>query len=192
MKLYFAPEFSSFADHIAMLEAGLEFEIAKVDLESKRLADGSSYCDRNPTGMVPALELDDGSLLTENVAILAWVADGAPHLAPDGELARARLLETLAFIASEIHKRFALLSGLAESAQAPVIEGAARSFGLVAPRIQDGFLFGETFTVADAYLFVMAVGALQMDLPLGPNYERFVERIEARPCVQLARRRESA
>src|SRR5687767_13749176 len=101
MKLFFAPEFSSLADHVALLEAGLEFEIVQVDLESKRLADGGAYLEINPKGQVPALMFDDGQVLTENVAILAWIAERAPHLAPSGELGRYRLLEMLSLIATE-------------------------------------------------------------------------------------------
>jgi glutathione S-transferase len=165
MKLFFAPEFSSLADHIALLEAGLPFEIAQVDLESKQLSAGGSYLDINPKGQVPALMFDDGQVLTENVAILAWVADRAPHLAPSGDLGRYRLLEMLSFIASEIHKRFPIYMSVPEDAQAPIAEEIVGWFDFVAPRLEGGYLLGETFSVADAYLFVMARGALQLGFP---------------------------
>ena len=86
MKLFCAPGFSSLADHIAMLEAGLQFDIVKVDIETKQMEGGGLYTDVNPKGYVPALMLDDGELLTENVAILTWVADSRPSLAPPGPL----------------------------------------------------------------------------------------------------------
>src|SRR5688572_12772936 len=165
MKLFFAPGFSSLADHIALLEAGLPFEIAEVDIESKTLADGGAYLDINPKGQVPALMFDDGQVLTENVAILAWIADRAPQLAPSGDLGRYQLLEMLSFIASEVHKRFPIYLSLPEDAQAPVAGDIVRWFEFVAPRIERGYLFGDTFSAADAYLFVIARGALELGMP---------------------------
>jgi glutathione S-transferase len=192
MKLYFAPGFSSLADHIALLEAGLSFEIAQVDLETKRLRGGEAYLDINPRGQVPALMFDDGQVLTENVAILAWVADRAPHLAPSGDLGRYRLLEMLGLIASEIHKRFPIYMSLPEDLGEPIARDIERWFAFVAPRLERGYLFGGTFSVADAYLFVMARGALQLGFPLGGAFEAYVGRIEARPAVQAALSREAA
>jgi glutathione S-transferase len=192
MKLFFAPEFSSLADHIALREAGLTFELAEVDLESKQLRDGGSYLDVNPKGQVPALKFDDGEVLTENVAILAWITDRAPHLAPPGDLGRYRLLEMLSFIASEIHKRFPIYLSLPEEAQEAVGADIVRWFNFVAPRIERGYLFGAAFSVADAYLFAMARGALQMGLPLVEQYRDYVARIEARPAVQASLSRERA
>jgi glutathione S-transferase len=191
MKLFFAPGFSSLADHIALLEAGLRFEIARVDLESKQLADGGAYLEINPKGQVPALMFDDGQVLTENVAILAWIADQAPHLAPSGDLGRYRLLEMLSLIASEIHKRFPIYMSIPEDAGAPIADEIVQWFGYVAPRLQRGYLFGETFSVADAYLFVMARGALQLGFPMEGALVDYVARIEARPAVQTALRREA-
>lgn len=192
MRLFLAPGFSSLADHIALLEAGLPFEIAEVDLETKRLADGGAYLDVNPKGQVPALMFDDGQILTENVAILAWIADRAPHLAPSGDLGRYRLLEMLGFIASEIHKRFPIYLSLPEEAGELIARDIVLWFDFVAPRLDRGHLFGETFGVADAYLFVMARSALQLGFPLGAAFEDYVARIEARPAVQAALGREAA
>lgn len=192
MKLFFAPGFSSLADHIALLEAGLSFEIAEVDLESKQLADGGAYLDVNPRGQVPALMFDDDQVLTENAAILAWVADRAPHLAPPGDLGRYRLLEMLGFIASEIHKRFPIYFSLPEDAAEPVARDIVQRFGLVAPRLKRGYLFGEAFSAADAYLFVMARGALELGFPLDQPFEDYVARIAARPAVRSALSREAA
>jgi glutathione S-transferase len=192
MKLFLAPGFSSLADHIALREARLPFDIVRVDLETGQLADGGAYRDVNPTGHVPALMFDDGQVLTENVAILAWVADQAPRLAPLGDLGRYRLLEMLAFIASEIHKRFPIYLSLSEEAGAPIARDIVRWFDFVAPRLEGGYLFGEAFSVADAYLFVMARGALQLGFPLGVPFTDYVARIEARPAVQAALHREAA
>jgi glutathione S-transferase len=192
MKLFFSPEFSSLAGHIALLEAGLPFDVAEVDFETKRLADGGSLLDVNPKGQVPALMFDDGRVLTENVAILAWIADRAPHLAPSGDLGRYRLLEMLAFIASEIHKRFPIYFSVPEDAQAPIAEDIVRWFGFVADRLDGGYLFGEAFGVADAYLFVMARGALQLGFPLDGRIGDYVARIGSRPAVREALSRETA
>jgi glutathione S-transferase len=191
MKLFLAPGFSSLADHIALIEAGLRFEIARVDLESKRLDAGGDYLEVNPKGQVPALLFDDGQVLTENVAILAWAADRAPRLAPAGDLGRYRLLEMLSFIASEIHKRFPIYLSLPEDAQAPIADDIVRWFGLVAPGLERGYLFGEAFSVADAYLFVMARGALELGFPLDEAFPDYVARVEARPAVRAALRREA-
>lgn len=122
MKLYYAPGFSSMADHIAMLEAKLQFDLVKVDLRTKEIEDGGSYTDINPKGHVPALMFDTGELLTENAAILAWVADRAPSMAPQGELGRYRLIEMLSFLASEIYKRFPIYLSVTEESRA-VIRG---------------------------------------------------------------------
>jgi glutathione S-transferase len=190
MKLFFAPGYSSLADHVALLEAGFSFEIAKVDLDTKRLADGGDYLAINAKGQVPALELDDGEMLTENVAILAWVADRAPQLMPAGDLGRYRLLEMLAFIASEIHKRFPVYLSLAEGVRDPIAADIRHWFDFLSPRIERDHLFGEAFSVADAYLFVLARGALAMDFPLGDVVRDYVARIEMRPAVQAALARE--
>jgi glutathione S-transferase len=192
MKLYCAPAFSSLADHIAMLEAGLQFDIVKVDIETKEMEGGGSYLEVNPRGQVPALVFDDGEMLTENTAILTWVADIAPKLAPQGDLARYRLIEMLSFIASEIHKRFPILLSLPEEARQPIAEDIARWFGFLAPRLRRGYLFGEAFSVADPYLFVMARGAAELGFALPDPLPAYVKRIEARPAVQEALRREAA
>jgi glutathione S-transferase len=191
MNLFFGPEFSSLADHVALLEAGITFDAAEVDFESKRLGDRSSYLAINPKGLVPALELDDGQVLTENVAILAWTADRAPHLMPARELGRYRLLETLRFIASEIHKRFPIYFSLPEDAREAITDDIVRWFGFLGPRVERGFLFGEAFSVADAYLFVMVRGALELGFAQGKPYEDYVVRVNARPAVQAALRRKS-
>ncbi|WP_018236947.1 glutathione S-transferase N-terminal domain-containing protein [Ensifer sp. BR816] len=190
MKLYSAPGFTSLADHIAMLEAGIEFDVVKVDIETKQIEGGGRYTDINPTGYVPALAFDDGEVLTENVAILAWVADRTPKLAPHGHLGRYRLLEMLSFIATEIHKRFPTYLSLPEEVREPTGQQIVHWFGFVAGRLDRGYLFGETFTVADAYLFQLAWGAVQLGFPLPEPFGDYIARIEQRPWVQAALRRE--
>ena len=190
MKLYSAPGFSSLADHIAMLEAGIQFDVVKVDLSTKQTEGGGAYADINPKGYVPALVFDDGEVLTENVAILAWVADRAPELAPQGDLGRYRLLEMLSFIASEIHKRFPTYLALPEDVREPIAEEIVRWFRFAADRLDKGYLFGERFTVADPYLFQLAWGAAQLGFSLPEPLPDYIARIEERPAVQAALRRE--
>lgn len=190
MKLYSAPGFTSLADHIAMLEAGLQFDVVKVDLATKQIEGGGRYTDISPKGYVPALVFDDGEVLTENVAILAWVADRAAELAPHGHLGRYRLLEMLSFIASEIHKRFPTYLSLPEDVREPIAQEILHWFRFAAGRLERGYLFGETFTVADSYLFQLARGAAQLGFPLPEPLPDYVVRIEQRPAVQAALRRE--
>ena len=190
MKLYSAPGFSSLADHIAMLEAGLQFDIVKVDIETKEIEGGGRYTDITPKGYVPALVFDDGEVLTENVAILAWVADHVPQLAPRGQLGRYRLIEMLSFIASEIHKRFPTYLSLPEDVREPIAQELLHWFRFAADRLQGGYLFGETFTVADPYLFQLARGAAELGFSLPDPLPDYVARIEQRPAVQAPLRRE--
>jgi glutathione S-transferase len=192
MKLYCAPGFTSLADHIAMLEAGLQFDIVKVDIWTKQIEGGGNYVDVNPTGYVPALMFDDGEVLTENVAILTWVADRAPHLAPSGNLDRYRLMEMLSFIATELHKRFPAYLSAPEDGKKAIADEIMRWFHFLAGRLDRGYLFGDAFTVADAYLFQLARGAAELGFALPEPLPDYVARIEARPAVQAALRREAA
>ena len=104
MKLYYSPGACSLADHIALHEAGLPFEHGRVDLKTGTVGDGSDYRAINPKGYVPALTLDSGETLSENIAILDWITQQAPQLAPGGHMGRTHLLEALAYISTEVHK----------------------------------------------------------------------------------------
>ncbi|WP_274426522.1 glutathione S-transferase N-terminal domain-containing protein [Chelativorans sp. YIM 93263] len=191
MKLFYAPGFSSIADHIAMLEAELQFDLVKVDIWTKQIEGGGSYTDINPKGYVPALMFDDGELLTENAAILAWVADHAPDLAPRGELGRYRLIEMLSFLASEIHKRFPIYFSVSEDSKPVLRDEILQRFGLLAGRLErTKYLFGDSFSVADPYLFMLARGAGELGFPLAECFRDYVARIETRPSVREAERRE--
>ena len=188
MKLYLAPGACSLADHIALHEAGLDFDRVRVDLKTKRTEDGRDYLTINPKGYVPALEFDDGEVLTENMAILSFVADTAPQLTPNGRFGHVRLLEMLAYISTEIHKGFKPFfkpdSTAAEKAAAGEMLG--KRFGFLAERMKGDYLFGERFTVADAYLFVMCLWAQKNGLTLPDPLPAFVARMKARPAVRLA------
>jgi glutathione S-transferase len=186
MKLYLAPGACSLADHIAMHEAGLEFDRIRVDLRTKRTEGGEDFNAINPKGYVPALVLDDGQLLTENVAILCWVAERAPALALGGELGRIRL-EMLAFIATELHKPFVRLFFPTSDAEEQAAQGAIRKrLGFLADRLHGDYLFGGAFSVADAYCYVMLRWARAKELELREPLPAFFDRMETRPAVRLA------
>jgi glutathione S-transferase len=187
MKLYLTPGACSLADHIAMQEAGLVFDRVRVELQTKHTEDGGDFNEVNPKSYVPALVLDDGQLLTENVAILNWVAERAPKLALGGELGRIRLIEMLAFIATELHKPFIRCFFPTSDAEKQVTEEIIRKrLGFVAGRLEGDYLFGSEFSVADAYLYVMLRWAQMKQLDLPEPLQAFVHRIEARPAVRLA------
>jgi glutathione S-transferase len=187
MKLYLTPGACSLADHIAMHEAGLEFDRIRVDLATKRTEDGADFNQINPKSYVPALVLDDGQLLTENVAILSWVAERAPRLAPAGELARIRLIEMLAFIGTELHKPFVRFFFPTSDAEKQAAEEILRKrLGFVAGQLKGDYLFGREVSVADAYLYVMLRWARMKELNVPAPLQAYLERMEARPAVRLA------
>ncbi len=188
MILFYAPGACSLADHIALHEAKLEFDAVKVDLATHRTEDGRDFAAINPKGYVPALMLSGGDLLTENIAILSWIADQAPALAPQGDLGRYRLLETLAYISTEIHKGFKPLfaPGATDAEKAKAAETIAKRLGLLERQVKDGFLFGRDVSVADAYLFVMLTWAKKNAVEIPAGLTAFAERMRARPAVRLA------
>jgi glutathione S-transferase len=191
LKLYYAPEFSSLADHIALIEAGIPVELIKVDLGSKQIEGGGDYRQISAKGYVPALVFDDGEVLTENTAILAWVAERAPHLAPAGPLGRYRLIEMLSFIASELHKRFPIYLSAGEETRASLRDDILRWFDFTASHLERGYLFGADVSVADFYLFVIARGAHELGFPLPGRLDELITRISARPSVKEALRQET-
>jgi len=188
MKLYLSPGACSLADHIALNEAGFDFEQIEVDLKAKRTKDGRDYNQINPKSYVPALQFDDGQVLTENVAILSWVADQDPALAPGGPMGRYRLLETLAFLSAEIHKAFKpyFKSDASEAEKAAAGETVGKRLGYLAGQLKEDYLFGAQLSVADAYLFVMCSWAQKNGLPLPDPLPAFVARMKTRPAVRQA------
>lgn len=195
MKLYLAPGACSLSPHIVLRELGLSFDIELVDLRTKRTASGADFTAVNPKGYVPALQLDDGEVLTEGVAIIQFLADHhAPgRLAPlPGTVERARLTAHLNFISAELHKAFGPLFNPALSGEAreAAVTAVRRKLDLVEQTLADGrsFLTGEAFTVADAYLFVVAGWApsLGVELSTWPKVRALVARIGERPAVRAA------
>ena len=198
MKLYYAPGACSLASHIACEEGGLDCALAKVDLRSKKVEDGSDYLAVNPKGSVPALALADGGVMTENAVVLQYLADQAPGaaLAPaPGTFERYRLAEWLNYIATEIHKGWGPLWNAKNPDEVKDTARKALSarFAYVAKRLEaTPWLMGDTFTVADAYLFVMLnwSGTLKFDLSPWPVLVQYHARIAERPAVQRALRAE--
>lgn len=201
MKLYFSPAACSFSPHVALREAGLDFELVKVDLKTgKIVANGSDFSRVNPKGYVPVLELDDGSVLTEGPAIVQYIADLKPAsgLAPQaGTFERYRLQEWLGFINSEIHKGFSPLFNPAtpDDYKTTIRANLAKRLAFVAGYLeQNDFLLGKQFSVADGYLYtVLNWGQWTgIDLSRWPSLVAFQERIGARESVQAARAAEAA
>jgi glutathione S-transferase len=197
MKLYYSPGACSLATHIAAKEEGLALELERVDLKTHRTEYGEDFRRLNPKGYVPALELDDGTLLTENVAILVFIADQMPEsgLAPPCEsMERSRLLEWLAFLATELHKAFGpIFHHGDDTLKAEARETIEKWLAYIADRLAGHeFLMGDQFTVADAYLFVMLRWCDLAQIPLGqfPVLASYRVRIAVRPAVQAAMREE--
>lgn len=188
MRLYYSPGASSLAPHIAFREAGLPFELVRVDLE-RHVAEGASFYDVNPMGKVPVLELDDGSRLTEGVAILELIADRAGEALP-----RHRVTEVLAFIATELHKGYApMFEPEAPASYKKHLAANPRPMERVAALLERGpYLFGETFSVADAYLFaILRLGRhAGLDFSRWPHVERYIDRVAARESTKAAARAE--
>ncbi len=197
MKLYYAPGACSQAPHIALREAGLPFDLVKVDLAAKRTESGEDYKEINPKGGVPALGLEDGSVLTENAAILQYIADqtGGDLMPPLLSMKRYRLLEWLNFIATELHKGFAPLWNPAtpDAFKDATRKALGGKFNYLQEKIGDGpYLTGETFTIADPYAFVVLNWAKIHDIDLSrwPGLAAYVARVAERPAVQETLRAE--
>jgi glutathione S-transferase len=188
MKLYISPGACSMASNIALQEAGIQFEISKVDKRTKR-ADGVDFVTINPKGYVPALRLDDGQVLTENVAVLQYIADLNPaaKLAPPaGTMERYRLQEWLSFINSEVHKSFTPLfsSEATEDMKTYSRNYLAKRLAYVESALGDKkYLMGEQFTIADAYLFTVLGWGAHVGVDIGAKLKSYTDRVRARPHV---------
>lgn len=193
MNLYFAPGACSLADHIALHEAGLNFEAVQVDLRAKTLKDGRDYKQINPKGYVPALQFDDGHVLTENIAILNWIADQSEALKPANSFAAMRQLEMLAFISTEIHKSFGPLfnPNTPDADKEATRNKIIGRMGIVAEKLKTSdYLLGEAVSTADCYLFVMLMWAKRMNLTPPEPLPAFFARMSERPAVQAALKHE--
>ncbi|WP_193163290.1 glutathione transferase GstA [Microbulbifer hainanensis] len=196
MKLFYAPGACSLSPHIVACEAGIELELAKVNLREHKLESGADYAEINPKGCVPALQLEGGEILTEGPAIVQFLAEQKPdaNLAPEyGSLDHYRLLEWLNYLSSEVHKAFGPLFGSGpddEKARAKQI--IAKRFDFIEKHLLHDYLLGDDFSVADAYLYTLAswLGNHGIDADAWPRLGAFQKRMEARPGVQKALREE--
>lgn len=194
MKLYYSPGVCSLSPHIVLREAGISFEPVLASTKSHKLQDGTDYYEINPLGYVPMLELDDGTRLREGPAIVQYIADQAPskNLAPaNGTLPRYRLQEWLTFIGTEIHKSFSPLFNPAMPEEGKKIykDRIASRLAYVDKELEGKqYVMGDTFSVADAYLYTVTrwTKPMAIDISGYKNLSAFMARVEARPAVQEA------
>lgn len=194
MQLFFQPGACSLSPHIALREAGVAFDLVRVNRSDKKTATGEDFLAINPKGMVPTVRLDDGTVLTEGPAIVQYIADLNPdaQLAPaNGTIARYQLQETLNFLSTEVHKNYTPLfypntpDAYREIAKANL----GKRFDLLEARLlKSPYLMGERFTVADGYLFAMLGWAPHagVDLSPWPTLRAYRARIAERPAVVAA------
>ena len=198
MKLYYSPGACSLSPHIVLREAGLKFEPVLASTKTHKLQDGTDYYTINPKGYVPLLELDNGERLTEGPAIVQYIADLVPEkkLAPaNGTFERSRLHEWLNFTTSEIHKTYSPLFNAAVPEEYKTMAKAKLQdrYRWVDAQLEGkSYLLGETFSVADAYLFTVTNWAKHVGLDLAPykNVAVYMARVAARPAVQEAMKAE--
>ncbi len=197
MKLYYSPGACALSPQIALREAGLNFDMVRVDLKEHKLFDTKSdYYAINPKGAVPALELDNGKILTEGPAIVQYIADQVPqkNLAPaNGTLDRTKLQEFLNYITSELHKG---IGGLFNPAMPAEFREVTRTMVQKKYAYIDNvlskspYLMGNDYSIADSYLYNVtrwaAYDAVKIDLSMYQNLTAFMTRMNARPSVQAA------
>jgi glutathione S-transferase len=198
MKLYYFAGACSLSPHIVLLEAGLPYTLVKIDSKTKKTESGADYLAVNSKGAVPALQLDDGRVLTEGPAIVQYLADLTPEsgLAPRaGTFERYQLMEILNYITSEIHKSFSPLFNPASSAdmKEASLTNLGKKFDWLSSFLgKKPYLLGNTFTVADAYLFTVLnwTGHVKIDLGKWPVLAEFKSRVAGRPKVIEAMKEE--
>lgn len=198
MKLYFSPGACSLSPRIVLNEAGIPFTAEQVDVRKKVTASGVDFRTINPKGYVPALQLDDGKVLTEGAAIVQYIADLAPAsgLAPAaGSFERYQLMEWLNYIAAEVHKGFSplFMPGTSDDAKAAARTAVGNRLNYIEQQMAGhDYLMGSQFTVADAYLFTVLgwCGYVGMSLDDWPALKSYMARVGARPAVQQALRDE--
>ncbi|MGA2839473.1 MAG: glutathione transferase GstA [Steroidobacteraceae bacterium] len=194
MKLFYTPGACSLSPHIVLLEAGLPFTMEKVDLKTKKTEKGSDFTTINSKGAVPALQLDDGRVLTEGSAVVQYLADQKPDLglAPRaGSFERYQLVELLNYIASELHKGFSPLFNPSISAdwKTAVLANLDKKFQWLTTYLgTKNYLMGDTFTVADAYLFTVLSWSSHVGIDLAKYHvlTAYLARVGHRPKVQEA------
>lgn len=194
MKLFYKPGACSLASHITLRESGQDFTLERVDLAKKTLENGDDYLAVNPKGQVPALLLDDDTLLTEGVAIMQYIADRVQDrhlLAPTDNLKRYKTLEWLNYIATELHKGFTPLfrADTPEEFKPVAREALNKKLAFVNESLAGGeWINGHRFTIADAYLFTVLrwAHAVKLDMTGLTHIDAYMARVAARPAVIAA------
>ena len=200
MKLFYKPGACSMAAHIILNETGTDFDLVKVDTDAGKTEAGDDYTLINPRGYVPAVQMDDNTVVTENAAVLQLLADKFPslELAPAaGSMDRIRVQEQLSFLSSELHKAFSpFFSGteLAGTDKDVALDKLSRTIGQFEAMLSDNqkYLVGAKFSIADAYAFVILnwTNFIGVSLDRWAKTKAFVERIGSRPATQKALRAE--
>lgn len=198
MKLFYSPGSCAMSPHIVLSEAGVDYQLNRVDLSTKTTEDGRPLKEINPQDAVPVLLLDGGETLTEGAAIVQYIADQRPEaglLPPAGTLARARVQQWLNYIATEMHKAHVPLfkTDYPQSSKDLAIASIKRAYDFVSAALADRYyLVGDEFSVADAYLFTIVNwhNFIGLDLTPWPVLVAYQQRIAARPAVQKAMREE--
>jgi glutathione S-transferase len=197
MKLYYSPGACSLSPHILAHEAGIQLDIVKVDMGEKKTENGKDFLQINPKGYVPTLELDDGTVITEGVAIDLYLSSLKPEakLTPQqGSPEFLKFFEQMLFITTELHKGFGgLFAPVADDAKEIMKKKLRTRLAFAAEQLKGKeFLFGDNFTAADAYLFTILNWApkVKVDLSEWPVFGEYQARIAQRPSVQAAMKME--
>lgn len=192
MKLYYSPGACSMAPHIVATEVGIKLDLVKVDIPNKKTENGDDYWKINPKGYVPALQLDDGTVLTEVGVICQYLADQKPDaglIAKAGTMERYHQMEALNFSATEVHKTLGAFFNPKMTPESKEIQMGVvdRRFNPFEKSLEGKqYVMGDKFTAADAYLFTVLnwTNPLKIDLGKWPNIKAYMGRVGARPKVQ--------
>lgn len=194
MKLFYKPGACSMAAHLLLNEANASYSLEKVDTEAGLTESGASFSETNPRGYVPALEFENGYVLTENVSVLHWIGENFPELSSDSAgnpLDRFRQLELLSFLSSELHKAFSPYFSGKDFSEAQARENLGKLKAKLSDfdNLLDGggrYLLGDAFSVVDAYAFVILNWSnfIGVSLSEWPTIVDYIARIQARPAAQ--------
>jgi len=187
MNLFYYPAACSLADHIALIETGLPYTLSAINRE-KKTEDGRDFLSINPKGYIPTLELDDGTILTENQIILNYIAERSGKLLPGEDIARWRTLEALAFMSTEIHTNYnPFFKNFPEPEKVRAREKLEQRFAILSEQMgAKQFLITDEMTIADCYLFWVLMVAPKSGVDLPQNLQAFFDRMQARPSVMQA------
>jgi glutathione S-transferase len=187
MNLFYHPGACSLAVHIALAETGLPYQLVSITRD-KRTSDGRDFLKINPKGFVPALELDDGRVLAEALAVLVYVAQQAGELLPEDDFVRCKVLEATSFMTTEIHGNFkAFWKNAPEAEQDKARLALVKHFATIAAELGDGpFVTGDRITIADPYLFVMLMSAARFGIEVSERFEAYSSRMKQVPSVARA------